>query len=77
MLQRLSLWIFIKRMTYCGCCYGRYLWREKSWSVLFWPSPAPDFRYDECRGGWRFHLGWFLLWVVKPEFMSGKLARRK
>lgn len=59
-------WLFIMQLRYCGCdeCYGRYLFRERSWHLMVQPKPVPEFYFETCQAGWRAGLGWFRL-VVK------------
>lgn len=56
-------------LTYrCGDA-SRSLFRERSWRLEVEPAPLPEFAFEDCSGGWRFRLGWFVLWIVKPGMM--------
>ena len=65
----LSSWNFIQSMRYCSCteCYGRILLNERWMRVTFFPVPALNFGYYECRAAWVFYLGWFRVDVYKQE----------
>lgn len=67
-MMSLGSWIFIMGLRYCPCeeCYGRYLFRERSFTLQINPAPLPRFYFEECEAEWRFGLGWFRLCVKRP-----------
>lgn len=72
----LGAWLFITSMRYCGCeeCYGRYLFRERSFTLMIQPAPAPRFYWETCEAGWRFGLGWFRLCIYRQPYQSKRWA---
>lgn len=70
-------WWLYTSLRFCPCldCYGRFLFRERSWSLVFHPVPFPEFYFHTYKRGWRICVGWFLLTVYRkssnPNTASG------
>jgi len=59
-------WSMYQFTCYCDGCLERPLFRDWSWWLSVNPAPIPIFKVQECSGGWRVFLGWFILWWLKP-----------
>jgi hypothetical protein len=76
-MMSFSAWALWLDLRFCECdeCYGRYLFRERSFTVQVTPAPLPRFYAWVCDAGWYVGLGWFRVFVARSK--EGARARRK
>ena len=72
MLDWLRCRLFVMQMRYCSCeeCYGRFLFREPSWTLQLAPTPGVRMYFETCEAGYRVGIMWFRLVVYKRPYQQ-------